>query len=96
MDAFERFLKRDERLLSLYLSPQGDHLALQPARLLEAIMLDHPLDTCEPMACFSVINWRHSISLPPAAGRKLSRTAQSGLDSCHHNVCYQAFLWERT
>jgi hypothetical protein len=48
--AFERFLKLDERLLSLELSPQRDRSPLFPALLREAIVFDQPLDARERIA----------------------------------------------
>ena len=56
VDAFERFLKLEKRLLSFQLSPHADRPANQPALFLEAIVFDHPLDAGEPIVCAAMRN----------------------------------------
>jgi hypothetical protein len=74
VDAFERLLELDERQPSLQLSPQDNRPPLQPALLHEAIVFDHPLCACRPVACIGVINWHHPVSLRPQRGlNSLSR-----------------------
>ena len=72
MDAFERLLELDERLLSLLLSPQGDRPPLEPADFREAIVFHHPREACERIVCTAGINSDHSVSLHPTATRQLS------------------------
>ena len=67
MDAFERFLKLEKGLLSLQLSPHADRPPNQPALFLEAIVFDHPLDACEPIAYAAMRNWHHPVSVVPTA-----------------------------
>ena len=62
VDAFERFLELDQPLLRLQLSPHRDRPPPQPALLREAMVLDHPLDACEPIAGVAVIEGRHALT----------------------------------
>jgi hypothetical protein len=65
VDAFERLLELDDCPPSLQLSPQDNRPPLQPAPLHEAIVFDHPLCACGPVACIGVINWHHPVSVRP-------------------------------
>jgi hypothetical protein len=56
VDACERLFELDECPPSLQLSPQDNRPPLQPALLHEAIVFDHPLCACGPVACIGVIN----------------------------------------
>ena len=78
VDAFERFVEIDEKLLSLEPAPQPDRPPLQAALFREAVVFDHPLDAFERIACVDVSNGHHTISVPPAAGPILSPIAQHG------------------
>jgi len=55
--AFERFFQVDERLLGLLLPPQAVRPSLQLSLLLDAIVFDHLLDACGPIACLVMIVW---------------------------------------
>ena len=84
MDAFERFLELDERLLSLQLSPHGDRPPLDQAVLGKPIVFDHPLDACEPIACVGVTDWHHPVS----AGRDHGRPSSEGLSTAYISLPY--------
>jgi hypothetical protein len=75
VNAFERFLKLEKRLLGLQPSPHGDRPPNQPALLLEAIVFDHPLDAGETIGAVTR-NWHHPGSVLSDRFTDLSPIAQ--------------------
>ena len=65
MNAVVRLLEPEDDLLGLELSPQPDGPTQEPSLLLDAIVFDHALDACEPIACAAIINWPHAVSVSP-------------------------------
>jgi hypothetical protein len=75
VDAGERLLELEDHLLRLELSPQPDCLPQEPSLLLDAIVFNHSLDACAPIACANMINETHAISVLPIAPPRLSSIA---------------------
>jgi hypothetical protein len=76
VNAVVRLLEPEDDLLGLELSPQPDGPTQKPSLLLDAIVFDHALDACEPIACAAIINWPHAVSVLPIATPSLSTIAQ--------------------
>ena len=76
MDAVERLLEVESHLLRLELSPQPHGPPQEPSLLLDAIVFNHSLDACEPIAWAAIINWPHAVSVLPIATPSLSTIAQ--------------------